>query len=382
MNQNSFICRFISQHPDWETKLPDQYGVTVRRDGNLALFKYTMECDFMDPVVQEARGIIIDVDALEVVCWPFRKFGNYNENYADQIDWSSACVQEKVDGSIIKLWFHQEKNDWQFSTNGTIRAEDAFVEKASGTTFAEVIRSAVNYADIPFAGLDRNKTYIFELVSPMTQVVVPYKVTMLYHIGTRHNMTGIESREDIGIKKPAEYPLHSLAECIQAAKELNHGMKGLSEVKQEGFVVVDGNWNRVKIKSPDYLAAHYVSNIRMTRENVISLVRENHMGAAELCEMNPSATAIIKYYDYRMTELAFLADEIGKMAETLYEEYQHDRKLVAKVLTRNPLGKIGFWCLDHEKPGHVFLEELPLAAYCKLIPEYAPESISQLFYEM
>ena len=85
MNQNSFICRFISQNPNWETILLDQYGVSVRRDGNLALFKYTMECDFTDPVVQEARGIIIDVDALEVVCWPFRKFGNYNESYADEI---------------------------------------------------------------------------------------------------------------------------------------------------------------------------------------------------------------------------------------------------------------------------------------------------------
>lgn len=382
MNQNSFICRFISQNQDWETKLPNQYGVSVRREGNLALFKYTIGCDFVDLVVQEARGIIIDVDALEVVCWPFRKFGNYNESYADQIDWSSACVQEKVDGSIIKLWFDQEKNGWQFSTNGTIRAEEASVGEDSRITFADIICSAVNYADIPFTELDRNKTYIFELVSPVTQIVVPYKVTMLYHIGTRHNITGIETEEDIGIRKPARYPLHSLTECIQAVKKLNNGRKELSEVKQEGFVVVDGNWNRVKIKSPDYLAAHYISNIRMTKGNVISLLREKHMGVAELCEMNPSAAAIIKYYDYRMTELDFLADEIGKMAETLYEEYQHDRKLVAGVLTRNPFGKIGFWCLDHGKPGHLFLRELPMAAYCKLIPEYVPESVSRLFYEI
>ena len=103
------------------------------------------------------------------------------------------------------------------------------------------------------------------------------------------------------------------------------------------------------------------------------------MGVQELCDMNPSAAAIVKYYDYRMTELDLLADEIGKMAEALYEEYQHDRKLVAKVLTRNPLGKIGFWCIDHGEPGHMFLRGLSLASYCKLIPEYVSESASQLF---
>ncbi|MGN0298807.1 MAG: RNA ligase [Lachnospiraceae bacterium] len=381
MNENSYICKFISRHSDWETMLSEQYGIFIRREGSLALFKYNIECDFTDPIVQEARGIIIDVDALEVVCWPFRKFGNYNESYADEIDWSSARVQEKVDGSIIKLWYDRKKSDWQFSTNGTIRAKEALVGENGKNNFGDVIRMAVNYADIPFSELDQDKTYIFELVSPITQIVVPYEVTMLYHIGTRHNITGMETEENIGIRKPACYSLHSLDECIKAATKLNSSMRKFSEVEQEGFVVVDKNWNRVKIKSPDYLAAHYVSTIRMTKKNVITFLRENHISVKELCDMNPSAAAVIKYYDYRMTELDLAADEIGKMAKTLYEEYQHDRKLVAKVLIRNPLGKIGFWCIDHEEPGHVYLSQLSLSSYCKLIPEYVSESVSQLFKE-
>lgn len=250
------------------------------------------------------------------------------------------------------------------------------------STRRNVIFKAVNYADIPFDRLDKDKTYIFELVSPRTQIIVPYKCTMLYHTGTRHNITGMETEEDIGIRKPARYPLHSLEACIRAAKELNSGMEKKSEVEQEGFVVVDRNWNRVKIKSPDYLAAHYIAGIPMTRERVISLLREEGMSVQELCDRNPSAAAAVKYYDYRMTELDLLADEIGKMAETLYEEYQHDRKLTAKVLTKHPLGRIGFWCIDHGKPGHMFLRGLPAASYCRLIPEYAPKSASQLFEDM
>ena len=30
------------------------------------------------------NGIVIDTKNIEVVCWPFRKFGNYTEDYADK----------------------------------------------------------------------------------------------------------------------------------------------------------------------------------------------------------------------------------------------------------------------------------------------------------
>jgi hypothetical protein len=104
MNKNSHICRFISEHPNWERLLKEDYFIKVRREGALAIFVYGYDCDFSNPIVQEARGIIIDTERREVVCWPFRKFGNYNESYADDIDWENARVLEKVDGSIIKLW--------------------------------------------------------------------------------------------------------------------------------------------------------------------------------------------------------------------------------------------------------------------------------------
>lgn len=50
---------------------------------------------FGNPLVQEARGIIIDTEKMEVVCWLFRKFGNFTESYADEIDWDTACVQKE-----------------------------------------------------------------------------------------------------------------------------------------------------------------------------------------------------------------------------------------------------------------------------------------------
>ena len=105
MNKNSFLARYISTHENWRTELSEYpYFLRIAEEGRFAIFNYDMTqsasidgerrmCDFSLPEVQEARGIIIDTKTLEVVCWPFRKFGNYGEYYADSIDWSTARVQ-------------------------------------------------------------------------------------------------------------------------------------------------------------------------------------------------------------------------------------------------------------------------------------------------
>ena len=84
----------------------------------------------------------------------------------------------------------------------TIDAANAPLEKTGiYRNFLEAIRRAENYSDICTDRLDREKTYLFELVGSQIQVVVCYDTPMLYHIGTRNNVTGIEADEDIGIVK-------------------------------------------------------------------------------------------------------------------------------------------------------------------------------------
>ena len=64
MNNNSVICKFINEHPqDWE-QLLDELGIKVKKEGDYAIFNYGITCDFYNPVVQESRGIIIDLEKL------------------------------------------------------------------------------------------------------------------------------------------------------------------------------------------------------------------------------------------------------------------------------------------------------------------------------
>lgn len=233
------------------------------------MFSYSqIDSDFYNEIVRECRGIILHEETLIPVCVPFYKFGNYGEGYADTIDWDSAKVQEKVDGSLIKVWNFND--EWRVSTNGTIDARDAelYSDISEYSTFYELFMKAAENCGLDMFNLNKKYTYMFELISPFNRVVVPYTSTEIRHIGTRNNTTLKELNVDIGIKKPKKYKLHSLCDCIIAAEAL--------PFSDEGYVVVDKHWHRNKIKSPAYVTAHHLKNNGVvTKDRIVDLIRIN-----------------------------------------------------------------------------------------------------------
>ena len=367
MNKNSVLCNFIiSNGSAWKDELAKK-NISIKEDGRLVIFNYNKECDFADPVVQESRGIIIDIEEMEVVCWPFRKFGNYGEGYADDIDWNTARVQEKIDGSIIKLWYNNFTDRWQWSTNSMIDANDAMIMDAS-VSFMALISRSYNFKNIPYSSLDKNKTYIFELVAPEQKIVIRYDIPYLYHIGTRSNLTGMESNDDIGIKKPEEYSLHSIKDCIRAAEGLNTDE---DNVTHEGFVVVDGNWNRVKVKSPEYVYAHRLETLHVyTKRRLLPLIRVNDKAIDVLLEKDAYSEVYIRYYQLKYAELKRDVRIAITKTRSMYEEFEHDRKCLAGYLRNEPLQKFCFKAIDNNKSADDIVAEMNDSTIERLIPDY------------
>lgn len=262
----SKILKLIKENDNW-AEIIEQKQIEVKFQGDLALFKYKITANFHDEVVKEARGIIIDLVKMEVVCYPFDKFGNYGESYVDEIDWASARVQEKMDGSIMKLYWYGGK--WCLATNGTI---DAYaVKNSEGRNFGKMFDEAAEKQGLDYSRLDKDCTYMFELISPDNQIVVRYPETMIYHIGTRNIVTGEELIADIGIVRPKEYDLHSLEDCIEFAKTFK-------AEDHEGFVCVDALWHRIKVKSPEYIVAHGLANNSvLTTKKALDLIFQGDM---------------------------------------------------------------------------------------------------------
>jgi hypothetical protein len=110
-------------------------------------------------------------------------------------------------------------------------------------------------------------TFLGELCTPINRVVVPHTEITLYHLATKHNKTGIEVRADIGINKPKVYKLNSIDECVEAAKELSFN--------DEGYVVVDKDCNRVKIKSKEYLRMHRIKGDSFSIQRFFEMIQTN-----------------------------------------------------------------------------------------------------------
>lgn len=250
------LTYFISTHKDWQDLLAaPPYNLQIKCDGDYALLKYNMiESDFDLPEVCEARGCIYkrDGDDWFLVNYPFSKFWNYGEGRAADIKWENVIVTEKIDGSMVTLWWD---NGWHWSTSGNV---DASAAPVNGTykTFGDLIDEAINYRYgnvenfLKIADADGSKgksTHIFELVSLDSKVVIPYEQTDLFYLGSRFLESG--NYYDAGFEnKPKKLFLYSIDDIIAATSEMDW--------KHEGVVVFDGV-NRIKCKSPAWIMAHH-----------------------------------------------------------------------------------------------------------------------------
>ena len=275
-------------------------------DNELILFKYNQfNSDFSHQLVKESRGIILERSSRKVVCHPFYKFFNLGENYAHNADLLESYAVEKVDGSLIKVYFYDE---WQIATNGTIDASEA--EPGFLTIEGQQMPTGgrINFRDLFFDVvpnfdelselLDKDKTYLFELIHPMNQIVVDYENKKeLVFIGLHENDGDDFNIFHKPIKKKYEkiFKNHSIRfpeifdlskdkgidDLIDYADELNENGNSF-----EGIVLVhyqdDKVLGRVKIKSPKYVSLHHISTGEGISKNLVDVLLKNEIEEFEV----------------------------------------------------------------------------------------------------
>lgn len=236
----------------------EQYKLKVvrsQKNPNLILLKYNqIESPFAELVVQECRGLILDESLnWEVVSRSFDKFFNYGENYATKIEWKTAKVQEKLDGSLCVLYNY--KGNWLVQTSGEPDAEGMVY--GHDFTFATLFWKVFNQLNykIPktIVGQPTEEFCLsFELTTKYNKVVIRHAEDNLVLIGIRNKKTGQEFSVELlkeNFKVVKSFSLSSFSEIIKTFKTID-------PLKQEGYVVVDENFNRNKLKHPGYVAIH------------------------------------------------------------------------------------------------------------------------------
>ena len=320
------IRNFILSHDDWEELLQaPPYNLIVSRDNGYILFKYSLiDSNFHEPVVQEARGIIFKESNWECVCHAFNKFGNWGESYVEELDWGSTKVLEKIDGSLIRLWYD---NGWHISTNGVIDAFKAEINDLLYPTFGDLFLKAIPSTIVDFCTrLDKNRTYMFELVSPHNRVVIPYDNIELYYLGERDMITGQEYfLPERWVKSPKVFALYSLQDVIDAAEKLPWD--------EEGYVCVDKDFRRCKIKSPSYVMAHYTRNNNViTRKKLIDVILRGEV--EEFCIYASDYKDLIDETTQKMVEISTNAEFIRGMFSVSWHKLP--RKDYANLVLKYP----------------------------------------------
>jgi len=254
-------------------------------DGRRVLFKYDMlDSPMGNPIVQEARGLILDRGAnWRVLSWPFRKFFNMGEGHAAPLDLSTATVLEKVDGTCITLYHFD--GSWRVQTLGMIDADGQVNNAFPPRTFAQLWKETLGprpmdesyFNDV----LHLDLTFTFELATQYNRIVTRYDRPriVLLSVRDRSTLKELANLDDIYaalhsvapiIELPAKYPLAvtSLAEVATLAAALPQ--------MSEGYVVVDAAFNRVKVKNPSYLALlHLKESSASSVKALVQLVLQN-----------------------------------------------------------------------------------------------------------
>lgn len=290
--------------------LKAEYAISAKEHSKMpGIFslKYSqIDSPMGESIVQECRGLIFDANNdWAIVAHPFNKFFNHGEGHAAVIDWSTARVQEKVDGSLMIMYHHN--GSWHVGTSGTSDASGDVqgfgftFEKLFWDTWHRVIGSSLPE--------ETDYTFMWELTSPYNKVVVPHKECGLTLIGVRDRSTD----QELSVTEFEDrYPVVQ-SFGLQTFDELVKTFQIMDPLHQEGYVVVDKNFAHVKVKHPGYVAIHHLKD-GMCLRRLVEIVRTN--------ELEEFLTHLPEYREqYDIVKIDF--DKLVEGLEMFYNSIKH-----------------------------------------------------------
>lgn len=195
-------------------------------------------------ITNECRGLILDTaDNYKVVSYPFYRFSDYSDKAV--LDLESLKFYEKLDGSIISMYHYND--EWNISTK-TMPDAAGRIHRQEDKIFRDYFFEIFNKLGYKFPE-DKNMTYVFEFMFKNQGITIKNKesisLIMVRDLNTMQEVDHIEIAEKYGWDKVTPIEITDLNEVLNIVRNLD-------PVVCEGYVVCDKNWNRYKIKSPQF----------------------------------------------------------------------------------------------------------------------------------
>lgn len=265
----------------------DKFGVHVKNEGDVYLFKYDMlAAKFSFPLVKECRGHTWQFknNQWKRLSAPPDKFFNQSEGYCPIFNnedfvqkLPSLGARRKEDGSAIQVYWREDVQSWKATTLGTITPGNvgdypiAF-DALFWNTLADRKALFEQHAN-------KEYTYLFEICCVENRIVTKYLNNTAFLLCIRHNEHGTYDdtatfAELIRVPVPDMYFLPGEnVTCIEDLKKWVdlHSMDTAETQYREGFVIYDGMTPIAKMKTARYLTLHAVGggDLGHTRNGVI-----------------------------------------------------------------------------------------------------------------
>ena len=309
-------------------------NVSRRERGALAIYNYTASCAFerrWTPTTRVARGLILEESTSLVVARPFEKFfniGEMPETAADALPWDEPFeVTEKLDGSLGIVFSYGGR--WDIATRGAFESDQAAYARehllprydfnAFGfwvTALVEIVypdnRIVVDYGD-------REELVFLSAICRKSGLPLPVVRSRKYAVAA-----GLEvARDDLRIGSVSEDPSNDV-------DDIDH------EPNTEGFVLYWPSRNlRVKIKAPDYVAAHRCLDM-VRPKRVLELMaegRDDDVHAQLPDHVRPAFNAIRQDLDDRIGNLLW---DSGQIFDANRYHLDESRKAFALAVKDEP----------------------------------------------
>jgi len=289
-------------------------------DADLFIYNYTQRVQFeklWDEVTLNCRGLILNGKG-EIIARPFPKFFNYEEIPFDDMPVLQRFeVYKKMDGSLGILYWLNDKPC--IATRGSFTSEQALW----ATNFIQ---------NKDCSKLDRNLTYLFEIIYPKNRIVIDYK--------DKEDLVLLAVRDKQGNEYPLQDVGFSIVEKFKWDKDIL-SLKDLNIDNEEGFVIKFDSGYRLKLKFAEYVRLHRLIT-NFSNKSIWECLK-NKQDISEYLDRVPD-----EFFEWvRKTKNKLLVEYLG--IEASCTEYL--RKIKPQELTRKELAD---YFKKHKHPSILF----------------------------
>jgi len=281
-------------------------GLVIKQDHPslpLSIYNYSRECQYSkqwDDITLNMRGTILDIEG-NVIAKPFPKFFNYEEHEPEEIPNESFRVYEKLDGSLGIIFYYERElsleeryniwfnNNYEtgmerfFDPNNLPNFDDPYYEPTPTTkgewhistrgsfTSEQAIKGKEMLGKLPLDKLDKNNTYLSEILFKENRIVVDYgDYEGLVLLGAYNCNTGAEI-ERCELEKLDGF---DLVKTYKTWGEDWETLKREISKDNEGYVIRFIGGMRMKIKGEEYVRLHKILTNFSTKD-IWELLKNN-----------------------------------------------------------------------------------------------------------